>query len=173
LAQAEEITAKVAKELMLLESTASHRSAPTPSPALISDVGEFLSILVFDIGRAHRDHIAAAAPALYSSPIVIAMGHEDHLGLVVWETVHGLFRIRMRGRGPITGGALAKLRDLSADLPTAETIRRGLQPKTVSATEIIEAVRFAITCPPLPSRRAAQTQYTTRLAMRTDLNRTR
>jgi hypothetical protein len=56
------------------------------------------------------------------------------------------------------------LRDKSADLTTTEIIRRQVQPKTVTAAEIIEAVRFAVSCPPIHSRRPKH--YTTRLAIK-------
>jgi hypothetical protein len=74
LTAAQEVVAKAANELTRIEA-ASHsatfhtrHSARTPPEASISDVGQFLSVLIIDVGRVHRDVIAAACPRLYSLP---------------------------------------------------------------------------------------------------------
>jgi len=112
-----------------------------------AEIARFLAVLTVADGKIQRDYVAHAAPNMYVKPVLDRIGVGGS-ATAVWEAVLGVFRARMRSRGPLpTGGLPAVLQGGDGPSSVNLELRRALASRTVSMRDIETAITMALTVP--------------------------
>jgi hypothetical protein len=112
-----------------------------------SQVGRFLSLLTIEHGKPARQHISYAAPGMYCDPVLKGLGLNGVSPTPVWEAVLGLFRVRMRARGPVPWGALPRVLSYRPGTTAAVVDERDLAARVITMADIDVALRTALSDP--------------------------
>ena len=113
-----------------------------------AQVVRFLSLLTIEHGKPSRQHVGYAAPGMYCNPVLAGLGLQDVSPVPPWEAVLGLFRVRMRARGPVPRGALpAVLSYRPGTGAPAGVDERDLAGRIIAVADIDVALRTALANP--------------------------
>jgi hypothetical protein len=122
--------------------------SPGPSPDQCAQISRFLSLLTIEHGKPSRRHVGHAAPSMYCEPVLNDLGLQGVSPVPAWEAVLGLFRVRMRARGPVPRGALpAVLSYQPGTRAPAGADERDLAARIVTVADIDVALRAAFAYP--------------------------
>jgi hypothetical protein len=114
----------------------------------LAQVSRFLSMLTIEHGQPSRRHVGYAAPGMYCDPVLNSLGLQGLSPIPAWEAVLGLFRVRMRARGPVLRGELpAVLSYRPGTAVPAGTDERDLAARIVTVADIDVALRAAFANP--------------------------
>jgi hypothetical protein len=120
-----------------------------PGPVQYAQVSRFLSVLTIEHGQPSRRHVGYAAPGMFCDPVLNGLGLQGVSPVPPWEAVLGLFRVRMRARGPVSRGALPAVLSyrpaMGAALAGAD--ERDLALRIVTVADIDVALRAAFADP--------------------------
>jgi hypothetical protein len=113
-----------------------------------AQVSRFLSLLTIEHGKPSRQHVGYAAPGMYCDPVLNGLGLQGVSPVPAWEAVLGLFRVRMRARGPVPRGALPAVLAYrpGTEAPTGVDAR-DLAARIVTVADIDVALRAALANP--------------------------
>ena len=117
-------------------------------PDQYAQASRFLSMLTIEHGQPSRRHVGYAAPGMYCDPVLNSLGLQGLSPVPAWAAVLGLFRVRMRARGPVPRGALpAVLSYRPGTGAPAGTDERDLAARIVTVADIDVALRAAFANP--------------------------
>ncbi|WP_194166319.1 dsDNA nuclease domain-containing protein [Mycolicibacterium sp. P9-22] len=116
----------------------------SPNAKLLGAVRRFLGMLTFDCARPHRHILASAAPSMYVTPFLQAIGRPPTTALALWEALGSLFRRRMRGRGEHTTEALAAVaRKIHEQSANDDELASQVRERTITVQDLSELLEVA------------------------------
>jgi hypothetical protein len=117
-------------------------------PDEYEQVSRFLSMLTIEHGQPSRRHVGYAAPGMYCDPVLNGLGLQNVSPVPAWEAVLGLFRVRMRARGPVPLGALPAVLSYRPGMGAPTGVdERDLAARIVTVADIDTALRAAFATP--------------------------
>lgn len=117
-------------------------------PDQYAQVSRFLSLLTIEYGQPSRRHISYVAPGMYCEPVLSGLGLQGVSPAPAWAAGLGLFRVRMRARGPVPRGALPAVLSYRPGMEApAGTDERDLAARIVTVADIDVALRSAFANP--------------------------
>jgi hypothetical protein len=105
-------------------------------------------MLTIEHGQPLRQHVSYAAPGMYCDPVLSGLGLQGVSPVPVWEAVVGLFRVRMRARGPVPRGALPAVLSYRPGMRAPAGVdERDVSARIVTMADIDVALRNALASP--------------------------